>query len=258
MPRFGLLGKQLGHSFSKAWFNAKFEREGLIDFSYHNLETENLYNLRQLLLSEGINGFNVTVPYKRMVMDFLDEIDPVAAHIGAVNTVVVEDGRLRGYNTDHSGFSKTLKPLLKPWHTAALILGTGGAARAVAYVLDALMIDYRYVSRKPELHTECNALSYASLTAKDVRNAPVIINASPAGMFPDTDSAPDIPYSGFEKFHLAYDLVYNPAETVFLQKSGARGAQTLNGHPMLIAQAEASWEIWKKSLKDSGQPSQSF
>ncbi|MFM9008848.1 MAG: shikimate dehydrogenase family protein [Bacteroidota bacterium] len=254
MPRFGLLGKHLGHSFSKAWFTAKFEREGLGDFSYHNIEVDSLDGLREKLIAEGVAGFNVTVPYKRALIPLLDAIDPVARQIGAVNTVVIApDGRMTGYNTDHRGFEKTLRPLLKPWHTAALILGTGGAARAVAHVLDELMIDFRFVSRNPGNCPECDALDYASLTSKDVRNAPLVVNASPAGMHPDSDSYPDLPYSGFEKFHLAYDLVYNPSETVFMQRAGARGAQTLNGHAMLVAQAEYGWEIWKGALTGPGQ-----
>lgn len=254
MPRFGLLGKHLGHSFSKAWFTAKFEREGLDDFSYHNIEVETLDGLRQKLIQERIVGFNVTVPYKCEILPLLDVIDPVAQLIGAVNTVVIgPDGRLTGYNTDHRGFETTLRPLLKPWHTAALILGTGGAARAIAHVLDELMIDYRFVSRNPDNCPDFSALDYAALTSKDVRNAPLVINASPAGMHPNTDSYPDLPYSGFEKFHLAYDLVYNPSETLFMQRAGARGAQTLNGHSMLIAQAEYGWKIWQRTLTGPGQ-----
>ncbi|MFM9055253.1 MAG: shikimate dehydrogenase family protein, partial [Bacteroidota bacterium] len=176
MPRFGLLGKHLGHSFSKAWFTAKFEREGLGDFSYHNIEVDSLDGLREKLIAEGVAGFNVTVPYKRALIPLLDAIDPVARQIGAVNTVVIApDGRMTGYNTDHRGFEKTLRPLLKPWHTAALILGTGGAARAVAHVLDELMIDFRFVSRNPGNCPECDALDYASLTSKDVRNAPLVV-----------------------------------------------------------------------------------
>lgn len=241
MPVYALLGRQLGHSFSKSWFNAKFEREGLQDHSYINIETEELKDIRILLDSNRISGLNVTIPFKSAIIPFLDGLDEIAGTIGAVNTVTCsKDGKLFGYNTDWIGFYETLKPLLRPYHTQALVLGSGGASVAVRYVLDLLGIDYILVSR----NTGPGIVNYDSLTQKDVRNAPLIINTSPVGTYPDTESAPDIPYSGIEKFHLLYDLVYNPAETLFIRRGKAAGAATINGYPMLIRQAEESWKIW--------------
>jgi len=250
MTTFALVGKKLGHSFSKAWFGSKFEREGLDGFNYINIETDDIASLPQTVRELGIRGFNVTFPYKQTILQILDHIDPVAEAVGAVNTVVIDDfGKLNGYNTDVIGFRETLRPLLKPYHTRALVLGTGGAALAVAYVLDELFIDFDLASRSREKR---NAIHYDQLTQKDIRNASVIVNATPLGTFPDVDSAPAIPYSGIEKFHLLYDLVYNPAETQFMREGAKRGAQVLNGMGMLVRQAEESWKLWQAALKTDG------
>lgn len=247
MTTFALIGKKLGHSFSKAWFSSKFEREGLHGFSYINIETDDLSSLPTTIREQGIRGLNITVPYKQTILPFLDALDPMAAAVGAVNTVVVDgEGKLTGYNTDVIGFRETLRPLLKPYHTRALVLGTGGASRAVAYVLDELFIDYDLATRS---ENRTDAIHYDRITQKDVRNASVIIQTTPLGTFPDVASAPPIPYSGIEKFHLLYDLVYNPAETQFMREGARRGAEVVNGMGMLVRQAEESWKLWQAELK---------
>lgn len=246
MTSFALAGRKLGHSFSKAWFISKFEREGLDGFDYINIETDDVASLPRTVRELGLRGFNVTFPYKQTILPYLDELDPVAAAVGAVNTVVVDgNGKLTGYNTDVIGFRETLRPLLKPYHTRALVLGTGGAARAVAYVLDDLFIDYDIATRSKD---RPNTVHYDQLTQKDIRNASVIVQATPLGTFPDVDSAPPIPYSGIEKFHLLYDLVYNPTETRFMREGEKRGAQTVNGMGMLVRQAEESWKLWQAAM----------
>lgn len=241
MHVFALVGKSLGHSFSKAWFNSKFEREGLTDYRYINIELDDLKNFRSEISKWNAVGINITIPYKSEIIHFLDEISEDAEAIGAVNTVArLNDGTFKGFNTDHSAFTKTLVPLLKPYHTSALILGTGGASKAVQFSLNQLNIDFRTVSR----HEGKADITYRTLTKKDIRNAPLIINTTPAGMFPNINSAPEIPYSGIEKFHLIYDLIYNPAETEFLKKGKLNGAAVCNGYPMLVSQAEQAWQIW--------------
>jgi shikimate dehydrogenase len=250
MITFALVGKKLGHSFSKAWFSSKFEREGLHGFNYINIETDELSSLPQTIREQGIRGFNITIPFKQTILPFLDELDPISTAVGAVNTVVVDgEGKLKGFNTDVIGFRETLRPLLKPYHTRALVLGTGGAARAVSYVLDNLFIDYDLATRN---QNRTDAIHYDQLTQKDIRNASVIVQTTPLGTYPDVDSSPSIPYSGIEKFHLLYDLVYNPAETQFMREGSRRGAQVVNGMGMLVRQAEESWKLWQAALKTDG------
>jgi shikimate dehydrogenase len=242
MKRYALLGRKLGHSFSRAWFSSLFERLGLNDHEYINIETEELVALRRQVNEEGLSGFNVTIPYKSEIIPLLDDIDPAAEKIGAVNTVaVLSGGRWKGYNTDAPAFRETLTPRLKPWHTAALVLGSGGASKAVTYVLNELGLEYRIVSRQP---AKAEVLSYAQLTMLDVRNAGVIINASPVGTFPHVDEQPDIPYEGVDKYHLLYDLVYNPPVTRFMKSGMLYGADVMNGYAMLVRQAELAWTIW--------------
>lgn len=244
MKRYALLGRKLGHSFSRAWFNSLFERLGQNDHEYINMEADDLGLLRQRVRAEGLSGFNVTIPYKSEIMAMLDDIDPAAEKIGAVNTVAVSSGgRWKGYNTDAPAFRETLLPRLKPWHTAALVLGSGGAARAVSYVLNELGLDYRIVSRQG---IRSDSLSYTHLTMLDVRNAGLIVNASPAGTFPNVEEQPDIPYEGVDKYHLLYDLVYNPPITRFMKSGMLYGADVMNGYAMLVRQAELAWTIWKK------------
>lgn len=241
MNTYALVGKKLGHSFSRAWFTSKFEREGLRDYQYINLELSSISELTDAVSFHSLKGFNVTIPYKEAILPYLHQLSEEAAGIGAVNTVRAADGKLYGYNTDVIGFEKTLRPLLKPCHTEALILGTGGAAKAAAYVLHKLGIDYKMVSRTGDGQ---HILNYRQLTMLHVRNAGIIINASPAGMFPDIHTRPDIPYEGVDKYHLLYDMVYNPPVTGFMEQGELYGARVINGYEMLIGQAEASWKIW--------------
>lgn len=244
MKRFALLGRKLGHSFSRAWFSSLFDRLGLNSHEYINIETEDLGALRQRVKQEDLSGFNVTIPYKSEIIPLLDDIDPAAEKIGAVNTVaVLSHGKWIGYNTDAPAFRETLLPRLKPWHTSALVLGSGGASRAVTYILNEIGLDYRIVSRQPK---QKDCLSYGLLTMLDVRNAGVIVNASPAGTFPAVDEQPDIPYEGVDKYHLLYDLVYNPPITRFMKSGMLYGADVMNGYAMLVRQAELAWSIWNK------------
>ncbi len=243
MAVYGLIGFPLTHSFSKAYFTAKFEREGLSDCSYINCEIESLDLLKSTIENEKLVGFNVTIPFKSKIISYLDSINEAAEKIGAANTVIrAKNNQLKGYNTDYIGFKESIKPFLKPYHTQALILGNGGSAKAVAYVLNELNIEYRIATRNPVLSEH---IHYDQLTALDVRNAALIINTTPLGMFPNIDGFPDIPYQGIDKFHLLFDLVYNPSESQFLKKGSAKGAQTINGYSMLVRQAEEAWKIWQ-------------
>ncbi len=244
MPVYGLIGYPLSHSFSKSYFTAKFKREGFVDYNYINCEIENLNELKSIIQVEKLIGFNVTIPYKIAIIPFLDSITEQAEKIASVNTVVVDKQfKLKGYNTDYIGFKETLKPLLKPYHTHAFILGNGGAAKTVAFVLDELNIEFKIITRNP---VAANHFSYDQLTVLDVRNAPLIINCTPVGMYPEINRFPNIPYDGIEKFHLLIDLIYNPIESSFLRNGRERGAMTMNGYSMLIRQAEEAWKIWRK------------
>lgn len=237
--RYGLIGAKLGHSFSQRYFSERFEEEG-IAASYENIELEALPTAWPAVL-EKYSGLNVTVPYKEDIIPLVDELHPVAAEIGAVNCILQREGRRFGYNTDAYGFRDSLRPFLKSWHRKALILGTGGASKAVAYVLRGLGIEYRHVSRNPvegQYH-------YDELNAKAMEIFPFVINCTPLGMHPDVEAAPALPYAGLTEKNLLYDLIYNPAETRFLAEGRARGTQCINGHHMLLAQAEESWRIWQ-------------
>jgi shikimate dehydrogenase len=242
MSKFGLIGYPLKHSFSKAYFSSKFEREGLADFLYENYEMSSLNGIKELIAHENLAGFNVTIPFKEKIIPFLDELSGEAIAIGSVNTVVRQtSGKLIGHNTDYLAFMETIKPLLKPCHTQALIIGNGGSSKTVAYVLNLLGIQFQIVTRTP---LEAHHISYENLLAIDIRNAPLIINTTPLGMFPNIDEKPDLPYAGIDKFHLLYDLIYNPTLTAFLQEGQHYGAATKNGYDMLLKQAEESWKLW--------------
>ena len=239
MKQYGLIGKTLSHSWSRRWFEKMFEREGITDCRYSLYELPSVTRLREWVATNGISGFNVTIPYKEAVIPQLDEIDSVAEAVGAVNCVAVADGRLVGHNTDAPAFLETLQPLLQPYHRAALVLGSGGAAKAVAYALRQLGIEYLMVSRTPQQHP--HAVSYddaAGLAASHL----LIINATPVGMYPDMDDTPwPYPHLLGER-HLCYDLIYNPATTRFLHEAAANGAKTCGGLAMLERQAQLSWE----------------
>lgn len=244
MQTFGLVGNPLGHSFSQDYFTKKFDKEN-IEAQYLNFQIEDISMLGENVLSvPGLRGFNVTIPYKQAVIPYLDTIDEVAQKVGAVNVVKVEEGTgkksLSGYNSDVVGFENSLRPLLKSCHTNALILGTGGASKAVRYVLEKLGIEYRYVSRTPS----DNVYSYDQLTPEIISHNKLIVNCTPLGMSPKVDACADIPYSAIGPQHLCFDLIYNPETTLFLQKAHEQGATVKNGLDMLIGQAERAWEIW--------------
>jgi len=243
MRKFGLIGLPLAQSFSKKYFSAKFASEG-IDASYELYELPDISAFTALKDVTGLCGLNVTIPYKEQVMPFLDELDDIAAGIGAVNVIKFirqnDTLKLKGYNTDAIGFETSLSPLLKPAHKKALILGTGGASKAIDYILRKNGIETTFVSRsaKPGM------LTYPQLTEAVMTDHLVIVNASPVGTFPHFDECPDIPYQFITSAHILFDVVYNPAETLFLRKGREQGAVGLNGEEMLIGQAVASWEIW--------------
>ena len=251
MKRFGLIGRRLGHSFSQEYFMRKFAELGLKDYSYELFELPSVEGLKELALREGLSGFNVTVPYKIDIIQELDALDEVATAVGAVNCVAVEDGRLVGHNTDAPAFRDTLMTSLNTKNltlNTAFILGTGGAARAVAYALGQLGIDYTFVSRHPEQHD--NAISYdyfcaGKMPAVQGRGV-LIVNATPVGMYPDVDAMPlpdNFQFSIFN-FQFVYDLIYNPSPTRLLREASVLGLGVKDGLEMLHLQADLSWKIW--------------
>ena len=240
MDKYGLIGFPLGHSFSRGFFTEKFAREG-IDAEYVNFEIPDASMLLDVIRDNpGLRGLNVTLPHKQAVIPLLDELSDEAKEIGAVNVIRVRDGKLKGFNSDIIGFTESIKPLLQPWHKKALILGTGGASRAIRVGLTRLGIEWTYVSRTPRE----GMLTYSDLTAEVMQQYMVIVNCSPVGMFPKTGEAPNIPYELLTPKHPLYDLVYNPEETLFMQKGRAQDAIVKNGLEMLHLQAIASWEFW--------------
>lgn len=245
MRQFGLIGQSLAHSWSPRWFAAHFERQGITDACYRLYEMEGLDGLRELIEKEQLQGFNVTIPYKEAIIPYLDQLDDHARAIGAVNCVTVEGSRLTGHNTDAPAFLDTLQPLLRPCHTAALVLGTGGAAKAVKYALESIGIDVQLVSRTPEAHP--GSISYATAVAESARRL-LIVNATPVGMFPHTDASPWPTNSVPTPYQLRFDLVYNPEETLFLREGRLHGAAVCNGLAMLHRQAELSWTLWDKGM----------
>jgi shikimate dehydrogenase len=243
MKKLGLLGKNIGYSFSRNYFNTKFTQEGIEnDFSYENFDLQNINELASILKNNPeLLGINVTIPYKELVIPFLDELSEDAAAIGAVNTIKISPiGKLIGYNTDYYGFTRALQPLLQNHHKKALILGTGGAAKAVVFALKKLNIESNYVSREAQE----NYFSYTQIDASTFKEYHIIINCTPLGTSPQTALFPKIPYQYFTSKHIAFDLIYNPEKTLFLQKAEAKGALIMNGYGMLVFQAEKAWEIW--------------
>lgn len=243
-PTHGLIGRKLSHSFSKQYFTEKFQREQL-DARYELFELEEVGQLTALLKEQPqLRGLNVTIPYKQSVMIYLHELSEEAEAIGAVNTIkVMDDHHLKGYNTDCYGFEESLRQFLDGQSVdRALVLGTGGAAQAVIYVLEEWEIDYRLVSRAPK--DDSQQISYPDVYDLDLTLIPLIINTTPLGMYPEVDEAPDLPYEDLGEGHYVYDLVYNPPVTRFMQKAAAQGARTCNGLRMLELQAEKAWEIW--------------
>lgn len=239
----GLLGKTLKHSFSKTYFLEKFKTLQLHNSLYSNFELKDESELALFLLDDvfKLDGFNITIPYKETIIPYLDELDETANTIQAVNTVVVRNGKLIGYNTDVYGFEVSLKPILSDQHKRALIFGTGGSSKAVAFALDLLGVNYKYVSRKSESE---NILEYKDLDQGLFNNQQILINCTPLGTYPKLNECIDIPYQFITKNHVVYDLVYNPEESLFLRKARVQGAKTLNGLAMLQQQAEMAWKIW--------------
>lgn len=247
MNQYGLIGYPLGHSFSVGYFNEKFKAEH-IDAEYLNFEIPSIDRFVEVVEEHpNLCGLNVTIPYKQQVIPFLDELDKTAASIGAVNVIKVirlPKGKVKlvGYNSDVIGFCQSIEPLLTAHHTHALVLGTGGASRAVTYGLKSLGLQPVYVSRTKRE----NILCYNDLSPEVMVQYSVIVNTSPVGMYPKVDQCPDIPYNLLTPNHLLYDLIYNPDETLFLKKGKAHGAVTKNGLEMLLLQAFAAWNIWNE------------
>lgn len=241
---YGLIGKNISYSFSAGYFKNKFLSEKNENCIYKNFDISSIEYFKDIIENtKNLSGLNVTIPYKEQIIPYLDELSENAQKIGAVNTIrFCKSGKLKGYNTDYYGFKKALRPLLKPYHKKALVLGTGGASKAIAFALKKAGIEYRFVSRK----ITPNIYSYNNLNKTVFDEYQIIINTTPLGTYPDIEECPDLDYSLFTKNHLAFDLIYNPAETVFLKKARQMGADTENGYKMLIYQAEKAWEIWNR------------
>ena len=242
MREFGLIGYPLSHSFSKGFFAEKFAKENIANTSYENFPIEAIGVFNQLWEQHPtLEGINITIPHKKAVIPYIDFPSSVVKAINACNCIRKYNGKFYGYNTDVIGFEKSLQPFLKPHHKKALILGTGGAAAAVAWVLKKLGIEFKYVSRNL---SEVNCISYENLNNLIIQEHTLIINTSPLGMYPNVNETPALDYAAIGAAHHLYDLIYNPEETLFLQKGKERGATIQNGLEMLHLQAEASWEIW--------------
>lgn len=244
MDKYGLIGFPLGHSFSRNFFNEKFENEG-IKAKYINFEIPQIEDLPEILASNPeLKGLNVTIPYKQKVMAYLDELSPEAKAIGAVNVIRVshkgKDVVLKGFNSDVIGFTRSIEPMLEPAHKKALILGTGGASKAIEYGLKTLGLETLFVSRTKKENT----ITYEEVTPEIIKEYNVIVNCTPLGMYPKADTCPDIPYEAMDGHTILYDLIYNPDETLFLTKGARYGATMKNGLEMLLLQAFASWEFW--------------
>lgn len=242
MKKFGLIGKNISYSFSRKFFQEKFNQLQ-IDATYENFDLQHIEELKLVLQkNKSLNGLNVTIPYKESILPFLDELSPEAQQIQAVNTIKISNNQLVGYNTDAFGFMKSLFPILEKQHTHALILGTGGASKAVANALKSMGIEYRFVSRNPQQQD----LAYADLDETIIQEHQLIINCTPVGTHPKVKESPALPYQFLESSHLLYDLVYNPPITEFLAKGKIRGCSIYNGKKMLEYQAERAWQIWNE------------
>ncbi|MDG1805103.1 shikimate dehydrogenase [Flavicella sp.] len=243
---FGLVGKNIEYSFSRGYFSEKFDKLQLNDNSYVNFDLASIEEFPAVFDThkETLQGMNVTIPYKEDVGAFLDEIDEEAAEIGAINTIkIYKNGKRKGFNTDVYGFDQSIAPFIKDTHKTALILGTGGASKAVAYAFKKRGISYKFVSRIPK---DDNQISYENLSEKVILETGIIVNCSPIGTHPDVDKHPNIPFQFLNDSHLLFDLIYNPSETAFLRKGKEQGASIANGMKMLELQAEKSWEIWNR------------
>jgi shikimate dehydrogenase len=239
LKKYGLIGQSLGHSFSKSFFEEKFSKEGILA-TYENFEFQKIDEVSPFLKAD-YSGFNVTIPYKRSIINYLDELSDDATDIGAVNTVQFVEGRTIGHNTDIYGFHQSVKPFLTFKHERAIILGTGGASKAVRHVLNKLGIDVIFISRTPKGE---NCFSYGEINEHMLNACKLIINCTPLGTFPKIEECPEMPFEFLTEDHLCVDLIYNPAQTEFLKRSKEAGATILNGRSMLEQQAAKSWEIW--------------
>ena len=245
MDKYGLIGYPLGHSFSVSYFNQKFSDEG-IDAKYINFEISSIDQLQEVLdQNPELRGLNVTIPYKERVIEFLDSITPEAQAIGAVNVIkVIHEGKnikLKGFNSDVIGFTQSIEPMLdRNWHKKALILGTGGASKAINFGLKSLGLETVFVSRYERPNTIC----YGQITPEVIEEYNVIVNCTPLGMYPNTETCPLLPYEAMNQHTVLYDLIYNPDETLFMKKGREHGADVKNGLEMLLLQAFASWEMW--------------
>ena len=240
---YGLLGRNIDYSFSRGYFIQKFKKEKLTHCRYQNFDLDSIDSVKSILEMDNISGLNVTTPYKREIIPYLDKISEQSQKIQAVNTIQFgKDGKKIGHNTDIFGFEKSLLEITSKLPKNALILGTGGASSAVAFVLEKHKINYMYVSRNPSV----NQINYNNLTPRLLKKHKLIINASPVGTFPRINLCPEIPYDAIDETHILFDLIYNPLETLFLNEGKKRGAKISNGWKMLEYQAEKSWEIWNK------------
>jgi len=244
VKKFGLIGHPLSHSFSQKFFTEKFNKENITDCTYQNFSIPSINDISIILQSEpDLKGLNITIPYKEQIIPFLNFKNDVVEQINACNCIKIVDGKLYGYNTDVVGFEISLKKKLKPYHKQALILGTGGASKAVQYVMKKLGIGYSLVSRKPSVN---DMLSYKDLNESIIVSHLLIINTSPVGMYPNAEAYPEIPYGAITPQHYLFDLIYNPGKTTFLKKGEYQGAAIENGLEMLVLQAEESWRIWNQ------------
>jgi len=244
MRKFGLLGKKLDYSFSKEFFTDLFS-ENQIDASYENIEVADLSSWFEAKSFEDFSGFNVTIPYKTEIIPFLDELSDEAKVIGAVNTVKNVNGKLIGYNTDAFGFGQSIKPFLNSNHERAMILGTGGASKAIAYVLKNIGLNVIFISRNPK---SSNEFGYDSINENMVNACKMIVNCTPIGTFPDIDLKPNFPTVLISDKHLVVDLIYNPEKSLLLKESEKQGAIILNGYSMLQEQAKKAWELWNQTI----------
>ena len=236
IKKFGLIGKNISYSFSQKYFTEKF-RELKLPHTYEIFDIPNVEEFETIARIPNLAGLNVTIPYKQLVIPYLDELSPEAEAVGAVNTIKILAGKRTGYNTDVFGFAATLEKHLKPYHRSALIIGNGGAAKAVAYVFKQKQIPYQIVSRRLDLNFE-------NITSQTVSDSQIIVQCTPVGTFPANDESVDFPYEALSEKHLVIDLIYNPAETAFLRKAKSKQAETVNGLLMLEKQADKAWEIW--------------
>ena len=244
MPIYGLIGKKLAHSFSKDYFTEKFKKEGLVDHEFRLFELGDITQVTELAKQDDLKGFNVTIPYKETIIPYLTQVSGSAQKVGAVNVVKIVDGQMHGHNSDYYGFKTSLEKWLpKEVDISALVLGTGGASKAVTAALEDLSIPYQLVSRTQSKGN----LTYADLTEDQLLHHKLLVNTTPLGMAPEVDGYPELDYSKLDHSHYLYDLVYNPAQTVFLKKGEQRQAHIKNGLEMLHLQADRAWDIWMQS-----------